>query len=145
MSVVTAATVAASALVGCGGDGANEMHVDRPRVGATPIGADAALYFEITAPDDDRLVAVDTDVAQRTSLHVTGSVDGTMLDTDAFELPAGTPVRLEPFGDHVMLEQVGRELQPGDEVTLTLRFGEHDPMTITADVSQLYELAWEDS
>ena len=90
-------------------------------------------------------MAVDTDVAQRTSLHVTGSVDGTMLDTDAFELPAGTPVRLEPFGDHVMLEQVGRELQPGDEVTLTLRFGEHDPMTITADVSQLYELAWEDS
>ncbi|WP_133869425.1 copper chaperone PCu(A)C [Ilumatobacter fluminis] len=139
------ALAAALVLAACGGDDADELVVEQPRIGATPIGADAALYFGVTSPLDDRLVGVDTDVAGVTSLHVTGSADGTMIEVDEFELPADTQVLFEPFGDHVMLEQVVRELEPGDEVEVTLRFAEHAPVQVSADVSQLYELAWEDS
>jgi len=132
-------------LAACGGDESAELVVEQPRIGATPVGADAALYFGVTSPVDDRLVGVDADVAAVTSLHVTGSADGTMIEIDEFELPAATQVLFEPFGDHVMLEQITRELQPGDEVEVTLRFAEHAPVQVSADVSQLYELAWEDS
>lgn len=132
-------------LAACGGDEAAELVVEQPRIGATPSGADAALYFGVTSPVDDRLVGVDADVAAVTSLHVTGGADGTMIEIDEFDLPAGTQVLFEPFGDHVMLEQVTRELRPGDEVEVTLRFAQHAPVQVSADVSQLYELAWEDS
>ena len=136
---------AAVALTACSGGDADELVVEQPQIGATPIGADAALYFGITSPAADRLVGVETDVAAVTSLHITGSADGTMIEIDEFELPADTQVLFEPFGDHIMLEQVVRELQPGDEVEVTLRFAEHAPVQVSADVSQLYELAWEDS
>ena len=139
------ALAAVVVLSACGGDDADELVVEQPRIGATPVGADAALYFGITSPVDDRLIGVDTDVAADVSLHVTGSTDGTMIEIDEFELPAGTRVLLEPFGDHIMLERVVRELQPGDEVDVILRFAEHAPVQVSADVSQLYELAWEDS
>lgn len=138
-------TIATVALLAACGDDPSDLVVEQPRIGATPQGADAALYFAITSPTDDRLVGVDTDVAETTSLHVTGSADGTMIEIEAFELPADTEVVLEPFGDHVMLEQVADELEPGDRVEVTLRFAEHAPVQVSADVSQLYDLAWEDS
>ena len=136
---------AVALLTACGGDDRADLVVEQPRIGATPVGEDAALYFGITSPVDDRLVGVDSDVAAVTSLHITSGADGTMLDIDEFDLPAGTEVLFEPFGDHVMLEQIVRELRPGDEVAVTLRFAEHAPVQLSADVSQLYELAWEDS
>ena len=141
--MITIASVVLS--TACGGADRSDLLVEQPRIGATPVGTDAALYFGITSPVDDRLVGVDTAIAAITSLHMTGSADGTMIEIDEFELPAGTRVMLEPFGDHVMLEQVVRELQPGDDVEVTLRFAEHAPVQVSADVSQLYELAWEDS
>lgn len=143
-SIVLALTVTAL-LAACGGDDTTDLVVERPRIGATPVGADAALYFGITSPADDRLVGVESDVAAVATLHVTGSADGTMIEVDEFDLPADTQVLFEPFGDHVMLEQVARELRPGDEVEVTLRFADHAPVQVSADVSQLYELAWEDS
>ena len=141
--MIAVATIALSAA--CGGDDGADLVVEQPRIGATPVGSDAALYFGITSPIDDRLVGVDTDIAAVTSLHITGSADGTMIEIDEFDLPADTQVLFEPFGDHVMLERVVRELEPGDEVEVTLRFAEHAPVQVSADVSQLYELAWEDS
>ena len=139
------ALVAVAVLAACGGDDPADLVVEQPRIGATPAGADAALYFDLTSPVDDRLVGVDADVAATTSLHVTRSSDGSMVEIDEFELPAGAEVVFEPFGDHVMLERVVRELRPGDVVEVTLEFAEHAPVQVSADVSQLYELAWEDS
>ncbi|MEZ5298427.1 MAG: copper chaperone PCu(A)C [Ilumatobacteraceae bacterium] len=144
MRTAVAVVCSLAVLAGCGG-GTDELMVDRPRIGATPLGADAALYFEITSPSDDLLVGVEADVTAVTSLHVTGGTNGTMIGIDEFELPAGVSVRFEPFGDHVMLEQVDRDLVPGDEVAVTLLFADHAPVQVTADVSQLYDLAWEDS
>ena len=139
---------AAVLLAACGsGSGATgELVVERPRIGATPAGADAALYFDVTSPVDDRLVAVSTGVAGSTSLHETDERDGSiMVEVGSFGLMAGRVVRLEPFGDHVMLEGISEDLEPGDEVNVTLRFEQQDPVEVTAEVEQLFDLAWEDA
>jgi copper(I)-binding protein len=145
---VTFAGIALS-LAACGSvSGASEaMLVDRPRIGATPAGADAALYVDVRSPVDDRLVEITTDVSASVSLHETVDAEGgeVMAEVDSFALKAGGVLRLEPFGDHVMLGSLTVDLAPGDDVEVTLRFEQHEPVTVVAEVKQLFDLAWEEN
>ncbi len=104
----------ALALAACGAaSGASEaMLVEQPRIGATPAGADAALYVDVRSPVDDRLVEVTADVSESVSLHETVESSGgeVMVEVDSFALEAGEVLRLEPFGDH------GRDIVAGDEL-----------------------------
>jgi copper(I)-binding protein len=138
--------LAACGSSGGSGSSSDRLVVERPRIGATPAGADAALYFDVTSPVDDRLVAVDAEIAGSTSLHETDEQNGSiMVEVGSFPLEGGRVVRLEPFGDHVMLEGLSEDLQPGDEVNVTLRFEQHESVEVTAEVEQLFDLAWEDA
>ena len=121
------------------------LTIDRARVGATPAGADAAAYFDIRAGGDDRLTGAAVAVAARTSLHEMRDVDGggIMTPVDVVDLPAGVVVRFEPFGDHVMLEDLERDLLSGDTVTITLTFADHEPVDVDATVVDLVDLAEE--
>lgn len=150
MTVLRLAPLVAAILLvaACGSSSAapDRLVVERPRIGATPAGADAALYFDMTSPVADRLVEVGTDVARSVSLHETDERNGSiMVEVGSFPLDAGRIVRLEPFGDHVMLEGLSEDLEPGDEVNVTLRFEQHEPVEVTAEVEQLFDLAWEDA
>lgn len=139
----------ALALAACGAaSGASEaMLVERPRIGATPAGADAALYVDVRSPVDDRLVEVTADVSESVSLHETVESSGgeVMVEVDSFALEAGEVLRLEPFGDHAMLESLSEDLAPGDDVEVTFRFEQHEPVTVVAEVKQLFDLAWEEN
>ena len=120
--------------------------VERARIGAAPAGADAALYFDIRSAVDDRLVAAEMLDVSRTSLHEIVEVGGggIMSPVDSVELPADTLVRFEPFGDHVMLEDLDRDLAAGDQVTVTLSFEHRADIEVEATVVDLVELAEED-
>jgi copper(I)-binding protein len=136
-------------LAACGSvsSASDVMLVERPRIGATPAGADAALYVDVRSPLDDRLVEITTDASASVSLHETIDAEEgeVMAEVDSFALEAGEVLHLEPFGDHAMLGSLTADLAPGDDVELTLQFEQHEPVTVVAEVKQLLDLAWEEN
>jgi periplasmic copper chaperone A len=87
----------------------------------------AAAYFIIEnhAVQDDRLLAVRTDAAERAELHRSAEADGVMTMTpvpEGFAIDGSGTIALERGGAHVMLLGLTRPLADGDLVTLTLTF-----------------------
>jgi copper(I)-binding protein len=79
-----------------------------------------------SAAEDDRLIAVSSDVAKRTELHThmeTGDGVMKMMHVEeGFVIPAGETHMLQRGGDHVMFMGLTQELKQGDMVNLTLTF-----------------------
>jgi periplasmic copper chaperone A len=87
---------------------------------------------------DDRLVSVTTDAAERAELHThTQDANGVM---QMGEVPEGFPIAgteahaLDRGGDHIMLFGLTRALKQGDIVTLTLTFERSGDITIAVPV-----------
>lgn len=82
----------------------------------------AGVYMQIISPIDSRLVAVSAPVAKQAEVHSMKMEDGTMKmrPLKALDLPAGTAVKLEPGGLHVMLFGVESPLAVGQQFPLTL-------------------------
>ena len=103
-----------------------------------PKGAlSAGCYVTLTAPADDRLVAVETPAAGRGEIHTMSMAGGVMRMrklTDGIALPAGKPVALKPGAEHLMLIGPKATLTPGATVALTLRFKAAAPVTVTVPV-----------
>lgn len=126
------AAAAMLALTACGAaGGSSSITVSQVRI-PEPAGPTGAAYLTIAndGDADDRLVAVETDVAASTEIHESRLSNGVMSmeRIDAVEVPAGDQAVLEPGGLHVMLIDVDQDLTAGDTVELTLVFdgaGEH--------------------
>lgn len=100
----------------------------------------AMVTFEIVSPIDDAVVGValaDPSLGQASivvgastgsDVHDHGSVDGVI------SLPKQTTIQLSATGTHVMIEQLAAPLQPGDEIPLTLKLVDGQPVEITATV-----------
>lgn len=143
---VVLATLALLA-VACGPSGSPALEVSDAQA-AVPLAGSSQLVLSITnsGDGDDALVAVDSDAALAVELHETRIADdrATMVSLEQVPLPAGETVRFRPGGLHLMM------IAPDDEVTLgatfdvTLRFERSEPVTTTAEVRELLDLA-EDS
>ena len=71
------------------------------------------------------LVGASSEVAAMTQLHTMQMQDGQMAMVEApdgFTIEPGKTLTLAPGGDHIMLMDLSRDLNAGDEVTLTLTF-----------------------
>lgn len=104
----------------------------------TPAGAlAAACYLTLTASADDRLVGVETPLAERGEVHTMDMTGGVMrmrkLD-DGLALPKSTPVVLKPGAEHLMLIAPKQQLAEGGSVPLTLKFAKAPAQTINAPV-----------
>lgn len=93
--------------------------------------------------DAVRLTGASTDVAGMTQIHemVMGD-DGAMVMQelgDGLDLPTGAHEHLEPGGNHVMLMDLQEELEPGDEVDLTLEFSDGSQEALTLPVKEFSE------
>jgi len=140
-AAAAAATVAATT-VGCGGGGRAEPAAVAD-AWAVPVGdgSSAAVYVTVTAAASDELTGGDVaaDVARRVEVvnpasesedepgHLGHLDPGGSLAEDhshTVELPAGTPVSLEPGGAHLTLEPLAAALRPGDTFDLTLTFAD---------------------
>ena len=103
------------------------LHIDHPFTRATPPGAQVAGAFmtiENRGKDADRLVSATSPVAGQVGIHEM-AVDGgvmkmRMLDTIA--LSANKPYILAPGGFHLMLFDLKKPLNIGDEVSFVLHF-----------------------
>jgi len=93
----------------------------RDTVGRT---ASAAVFMTITSPGTDRLISASAPVANETGLMTmeTGGGAMAMAYVDAIDLPADTPVSLNPSGLHVWLEDLKQPFSAGQTFSLVLEF-----------------------
>ncbi len=110
-----------------------------------PITPDvAALYFTLRNEglEDDRLLAVEVEVAERATVHrqMTDGMMGRMEPVDSLELPAGQTVALVPGGLHIMLEDVRRAYRVGDSLRVTLTLERAGTLQFAAPVIPYEEI-----
>ena len=98
----------------------------------------SAAYASLTSQSADRLIGVETPIAQHAELHThTMKSDGTMemRGVDAIALKAGETVVLKPNGPyHVMLIGLKQPLKPGESFPMTFIFQNGGRKTATVKV-----------
>ena len=140
MSVVL---LAALALAACGGSGGTTGGITVSDAWARPspmmerAGA-AYLVIQNNGAAEDKLLSVESDVAQTIELHETKEMNGMlqMSPVPNIPVPAGGKAELKPGGLHVMLIGLKRELKAGDKVQLTLNFEKAGKVPVTAEVKE---------
>lgn len=132
---------------GCGASGTPALEVSGAQA-AVPLAGSSQLVFAVTntGDGDDALVGVETDAALAIELHETRIADqrATMVSLDEVPLPAGETVRFRPGSLHLMMIAPSDEVVLGATFDVTLLFDRSDPVTTTAEVRELLDLA-EDS
>ncbi|MCB1332234.1 MAG: copper chaperone PCu(A)C [Roseivivax sp.] len=98
----------------------------------------AFLVIENTGPEDDRLIAARSDIADRVELH-THKEDANgvmqMLEVkEGFAVPAGASHALARGGDHLMFLGLKRPMEHGATVAVTLTFEKAGEMAIEIPV-----------
>jgi copper(I)-binding protein len=105
---------------------------------ATPPGVDVgAAYMVIQGGDRaDRLVAASSERAAMVHLHTVEEEGGVskMRAIEAVDVPAGGRVALAPKSTHLMLMGLDGPLVASQTFTMTLRFAESGPQSITVTV-----------
>ena len=99
------------------------LRVEQAWARATPAVAPVAGGFLIIANDggkDDRLLRVESDIAQRVEIHQMRNDAGVMRmrQVDGIDVPAGAPVELKPGGLHLMLMELKTPLKAGDRLPI---------------------------
>jgi periplasmic copper chaperone A len=125
------------------GETAAEITIEGAWARSSPMMATrGAVYMQITASADDRLVAarVSDDVAASTEVHETvrdpDTREMSMRETDAIDLPAGETVFLEPGGYHIMLLDLVEPLEPGTTLEVILEFDVAGEVRVEAEVRE---------
>lgn len=105
---------------------------------AAPQAHTGVLYLTVTATKADRLVGVDTAVADRAELHESRMENGvmTMRAIDGAPVTPGKPLTLMPGGLHIMLINLHRALNAGDTFPVTLHFANAGAVALTALVGK---------
>ncbi|MGH8259435.1 MAG: copper chaperone PCu(A)C [Steroidobacteraceae bacterium] len=103
------------------------LQVENAWIPLPPPGAQvAAAYFTLhnTGREPAVLVGVDCPLAAHAMLHESSVVNGEsrMRMVDRLTVPPGRSVILKPRGLHVMLDDLSRALQVGQQVPLVLHF-----------------------
>jgi copper(I)-binding protein len=124
--------VAALALAGCAKK--KELNVTDAWVRFAPVPTNpSAAYFTVHGGDQDvSLIDVSTEVAIRSEMHETmghggaptgsGGPMASMKPVTSVPIPAGSTVKFEPGGKHVMLYKINPGLKPPKTITLTFAF-----------------------
>lgn len=95
-----------------------------------------AVFTNMTASNDDTLISVSGDIAEKIEIHDMGMEDGMMRmrKLDALPLPAGETVALDPTGKHIMLIGLKEQLKEGEDFSLTLHFENAGEKAITVSI-----------
>ncbi|MFD0556172.1 hypothetical protein FB566_1406 [Stackebrandtia endophytica] len=96
----------------------------------------SAVFATVTNPGDTDVAVVGAQSELSVvELHEVAMVDGEMKMREkdgGFVIPAQSGHQLEPGGDHLMLIDIDRPIQAGDEVTVTLTLDTGETITFTA-------------
>lgn len=115
-------------------DHSMEMQPETPEA---EMGLTTAAFMLITnTGEDDRLLSVESDLAQVVELHrseMKGDVM-TMRPAEGIDIHAGETVELISGGYHMMLVNLQHEIKPGEKYTLTLVFEKAGSLIVEAEV-----------
>lgn len=93
--------------------------------------------------EDDALIGASSDVAAAVEIHLSKMKDdGTMemIKQESIALPADGEVELKPGSYHVMLIGLVKDLNVGDEITITLDFEHAEDITLTIPVMEAADM-----
>lgn len=134
------------------GSTADMGHQDGEGVEAHDFWARAALKDGTSAAymllhnhgsEDDALVGASSDVAAAVEIHLSKmGADGTMqmIPQESIALPADGEVELKPGSYHIMMIGLVKDLNVGDEITVTLHFEKHEDITLTIPVMEAADM-----
>jgi periplasmic copper chaperone A len=135
--------VLAGALIlsACGATGATGIDIEArdywARAALKDGNSAAYMLLQNHTDADDELLGVSSDAAAAAETHLSQiSADGIMqmIPQESIALPAGADVELKPGSYHIMLIGLKQDLKTGDEITLTLRFRNHEDIVLTIPV-----------
>ncbi|HTH99257.1 MAG TPA: copper chaperone PCu(A)C [Stellaceae bacterium] len=109
----------------------------RPTIPTFTVGA-AYLLLRNAGPKADKLVGVETPVADRAELHEseTKGDTGTMKPLDSVDLPPGGSAAFAPLGKHIMLVGLHGPLALGTHFPMTLHFASGATVTVEVSVTR---------
>ncbi|HEV2569323.1 copper chaperone PCu(A)C [Sphingomonas sp.] len=113
------------ALAGCAKE--EQLRVTDAWVRYSPVRENpSAAYFTVRGgPQDVSLIGVSTEVAIRSEMHETMAGQqgmAAMKPVTSVQVPAGSEVKFEPGGKHVMLWSINPGIKPPKRITLTFSF-----------------------
>lgn len=96
----------------------------------------AFLNIKNSGTEDDRLLRIETDLAQAVEIHLSEIQNDvmTMRPVAGIDIPAGETVELKPGGYHIMLIRLQPEIKPGEIYPLTLVFEKAGALIVEAEV-----------
>jgi periplasmic copper chaperone A len=118
---------------------ADRISVVDPYVRAVPpvVKTTAAfMQFRNSNPTEQFLVEASTPAAGGVELHM-HTMDGDVMRMRRIphiHLPPNETVALEPGAEHIMLFEIAVALEPGDQIPITLTFGDGSTKQISAEV-----------
>ena len=108
-----------------------------------------AAYFSVHNQGDqtDRLIAVSSPRAEKTTLHTQAASDGmmTMQHLAVLDIPAHAEVTFKPGANHVMLSGMQHPLKAGEQFPLTLEFEKSGTINVLVNVQPAESQASHDS
>ncbi len=118
---------------------AASVSITDPWVKAADSGMTAAFGTLVNAGSEDVVVtAATSDITSAMELHETvENQDGSMAmqpKEGGFTIPAGGEHELSPGGDHLMIMDLNRALEPGQDVTITLTLEDGSTTDVQATV-----------
>lgn len=119
------------------------VEISHARSPAPPPGATvAAVYAELRATHDDKLLHAQTTIADKVEVHSTSHENGMsqMRPVDALELKAGVPVEFAPGGLHFMIMGLQELPTPSTRFPLTLHFEKAGEVTVEVNVVEPGEM-----
>lgn len=89
-----------------------------------PVSSNGVGYMSVRSDTDDAITGAASDCCTAVELHTHSMDDGIMRMRQVAEVPlkAGTPVKFESGGLHVMLIGLKKPLKPGSTVPISFSF-----------------------
>ena len=112
----------------------------RPTI-ATSSATAAYLTIHNHGTSDDRLIAVNTQVAGLAQIHNMTIENGIMKMrplNQGITIPAGESVILKPHGLHLMLMRLTKPLKEGEHIEVILTFENHGAITLNLPVMKIH-------
>jgi copper(I)-binding protein len=126
----------------CSGAEKTQNEIDIKNAWARPAmqGNTSAIYFliENNRVTNVKLISVDSSIAELTEIHLSKNVDGTMkMEKQEFiEIESNKTVEFKPGSYHVMLINLNKNLNVGDQFEVSLSFDNSEVKNISVEVKE---------
>jgi copper(I)-binding protein len=138
---LAAAVAIVLALAACGGSSgaAKGVEISKAWARATPPGVSVGVvYLTATSGTDDALTGADVDarVAAKAELH-TETTSGSMTSMQqvaSLPVAKGSPLVLDPLGNHLMLVDLAGPLTTGEKFDVDLHFAKAGTERVSVEV-----------